>query len=68
MKYRTKKEIISDNEEIFNIGDIVTFHTLNGGGCGGCKITKITDSGFKYIQGTSKEKSVQYVNVISIEK
>lgn len=30
-----------------------------GGGCGGCKITKITDSGFHFKQGAGREKSAQ---------
>ena len=51
---------------IYKIGDVVTIKFLNGGGCGGCEITKITDTGFMFRQGTSREKNVQFKNLENV--
>lgn len=49
MEYRTRKEIFCEETgETFHIGDKVTIKTKNGGGYGGCKIVKITDTGFHF--------------------
>jgi len=42
------------------VGDTVTITYTNGGGSGGCLITKITDKGFRFTQGKGREKTVQY--------
>lgn len=66
MEYETYKEIFCvDNGDTFRIGDIVTFKTKDGGGCGGCTIVKITDTGFKFKHGGSY-KSIQYKNIQEI--
>lgn len=52
MEYETYKEIFCSNTgETYKIGDTVTIKTKNGGGCGGCRIVKITDTGFQFNQG-----------------
>ena len=66
MKYRTEKRIVGDNGKRFEINDIVTLHYPNGGGCGNCKITKITDTGFHFNQGGGRDKSVQYKDIADI--
>ncbi len=67
MKYETCKEIFCrDTEEVFRIGDTVTIKYENGGGTGGCKITKITDTGFRFNQGKGHDKIVQYKDIEEI--
>lgn len=67
MRFATKKSIIDmEKENAFNVGDIVTIKWNGGGGCGGCKITKITDSGFHFNQGVGKDKSAQYKDIAEI--
>lgn len=63
MSYRTEKTIINDSDARFHCGDVVTVKFNNGGGVGGCKITKITDTGFRYCQGSGSEKTLQYKNI-----
>lgn len=49
MEYETSKTIIcSDTNETYRVGDIVNIKFKNGGGCGGCRIKKITDTGFHF--------------------
>lgn len=64
--YRTEKYIVGEDGKNYKIGDTVTIKKLNGGGCGGCTITKITDTGFRFVQGTGREKSVQYKELAQI--
>lgn len=67
MKYETYKEIFcKDTGETVRVGDTVTIEYKNGGGNGGCKITKITDTGFRFNQGKGRDKSVQYKNISRI--
>ncbi|MGC4018926.1 MAG: hypothetical protein QM793_06685 [Muricomes sp.] len=67
MGFETHKSIIDiENEEAFNVGDIVTIKYHNGGGCGGCLITKITDTGFHFSQGKGRDKSIQYKDIARI--
>lgn len=67
MEYETYKEIFcKDTGEAVRIGDTVSIKLKNGGGCGGCKITKITDTGFYFNQGSGRAKSVQYKNIAEI--
>lgn len=66
MEYKTRKEIFcEDTGEVIHIGDNVTITTKNGGGYGGCKIVKITDTGVHFNQGGSN-KSIQYKNIQEI--
>lgn len=66
MQYETYKEIMcKDTDKRIKVGDVVTIHWKNGGGAGSCKITKITDTGFHYTQG-SRTKTAQYKNVAEI--
>lgn len=60
MRYRTEKQIMGEDGTVFKVGDKVSLHYPNGGGCGGVMITKITDTGFHYSAGARREKSVQY--------
>lgn len=63
MEYETFKEIFcKDTGETLHVGDTVTITTQNGGGYGGCRIVKITDTGFHYNQG-GRNKSIQYKNI-----
>ena len=66
MIYRTEKYIAGNNGTRFAIGDTVTIKYPNGGGSGGCKITKITDTGFHFTQGGRSDKSIQYKNISEI--
>lgn len=67
MEYETYKEIVcKDTGETRQIGDIVTIKTKNGGGFGGCKIVKITDTGFHFNQGKGRNKSIQYKDIQEI--
>lgn len=67
MKYGTRKQIFNeDTGKTFSVGDKVTIKTINGGGMGGCVITKITDTGFLYTQGTGREKLIHYANIEKI--
>lgn len=66
-KYETEKLIVArENGKTFKVGDIVTYKNVSGGGCGGCIITKITDKGFHFNQGTGRDKSVRYEDVAEI--
>lgn len=52
-----------------SVGDIVTFHTIGGGGMGGCKIMKITSRGIHYTQDEGKHiKTVSYERITEVEK
>lgn len=53
-------------KEAFGIGDTVTIKYPDGGGCGGCLITKITDNGFHFTQGCGRVKSVLYKDIADI--
>lgn len=67
MRFETSKSIIDmEKENAFDIGDTITIKYPDGGGCGGCKITKITDSGFHFTQGSGRDKSVQYKDITEI--
>lgn len=67
MEYETYKEIFcSDTGETYKVGDTVTIHTNDGGGVGGCKITKITDTGFHFNQGKGRDKTIQYKDIQKI--
>lgn len=67
MNYETHKEVFcAETGEIFRVGDTVNVKYTNGGGAGGCRITKITDNGFHYNQGVGRDKSVQYKNILEI--
>lgn len=66
MEYETYKEIFCcTNGESYRLGDIVSIKIKNGGGCGGCRIVKITDTGFHYNQG-GRNKSIQYKDIQEI--
>lgn len=67
MDIRVEQIMITVDEREFKVGDIVTIHFKNGGGAGGCKITKITNRGFHYSQGSGRDKSVSFGNLQSIE-
>lgn len=67
MRYETYKEIYCwDTGESFRTGDTVSIKDKNGGGAGGCRITKITDAGFHYNQGGKRDKVVKYENIEQI--
>lgn len=67
MEYKTHKSIICEELGMsFVVGQEVTIKFLSGGGCGGCRITKITDNGFQYCQGSGRIKSVQYKDIAEI--
>lgn len=69
MRFITTKSIIdTEKEEAFDIGDTVMIEFQNGGGCGGCKITKVTDLGFHYNQGAGRDKNVQYKDIADIRR
>ena len=74
MQYRTEKQIVDDKGAVFRVGDKVSvFYNAEsgyaGGGVGGATITKITDTGFRYIDGWGhREKSVQYKNIKEIRE
>lgn len=66
MEYRTHKSICCDELSLaFIVGQVVTIKFKSGGGGGGCRITKITDTGFHYNQG-GRDKSVQYKDIEQI--
>ena len=67
MNYGIQKGIFGEDGTKFMIGDIVTIKFLDGGGCGSCTITKITDTGFRFTQDGRKEKTIQYKNLSQIE-
>lgn len=60
MKFNTEKIIVDIDGNKIRVWDVVTIKYLNGGGCGGCQITKITDKGFRFVQGSGREKTVPY--------
>lgn len=65
-----KAEVIAcfkdEEDKAYYVGNLVTITWNNGGGCGGCQITKITKTGFHYIQGKGREKSAQFENIKSL--
>lgn len=66
-RYETEKLIVDkETGKTYRVGDIVTYKNVNGGGCGGCVITKITDNGFRFCQGTGRDKNVKYENIVEI--
>ncbi len=51
------------------IGDVVTIHTLNGGGMGGCEIMRFTNQSIHYTQDAGKHvKTLAYKNILTISK
>lgn len=64
--YKTEKYIAAPEGKQYKVGDEVNIKIQNGGGCGGCIITKITDTGFRFRQGSSREKTVQYREILEI--
>lgn len=67
MEYETYKEIFcKDTGETVCLGDIVTIKCKNGGGYGGCRVVKITDTGFRFSQGKGRNKSIQYKDIEKI--
>lgn len=72
MQYRTEKQIIDDKGTVFRVGDKVSVFGNDNypivAACG-VTITKITDTGFRYIDGWGhREKSVQYKNIEEIRE
>jgi hypothetical protein len=69
-RLRVKTELVTyfndEKGQAYHVGNTVTIKHYNGGGMGGCTITKITKTGFRYIQGSSKEKSIQFDQVESL--
>lgn len=59
---------MDDKGEAYRPGDTVTIHFTNGGGSGGCNITKITKTGFHYTQGSGSAKSVSFEKITEIRK
>ena len=67
MVYQTIKSIQGDDGKVYGIGDSVTITCTNGGGYGGCTITKITESGFHFNQGgKGRDKVIRYENISEI--
>lgn len=65
-EYKTNKQIFcSETGEAFQIGDVVTITTKDGGVNGDCKIVKITNSRFHYNQRGQK-KSIRYNDIDEI--
>lgn len=63
MSYRIIKEILCEETgKNYIVGDIVGIKLKNGGGMGGCQITKITQTGFHYNQG-GKDKAIQFSKI-----
>lgn len=67
MEYITEKYVVGADGTKVVVGDIVNIKLADGGGCGSCTITKITDTGFRFTQDGKKEKTVQYRNIRKIE-
>lgn len=67
MKYRTEKYILDETGNQIYVGAIVTVKYLSGGGSGGCRITKVTEKGFRFTQDGKREKTVSYDNLAQIE-
>ena len=67
MKIRVEQLLIIDESRVLKVGDVVTIHFTNGGGMGGCKITKITNKGFHFNQGKGRDKGVAFEKLKSIE-
>lgn len=57
---KTKKIIVLEDGQQFEVGDQVNIDFKSGMGVGGATISKITDTGFQYQDG---KKSAQYFNV-----
>lgn len=69
MKNNTCTKQREENNLKVSIGDIVTIHTLNGGGMGGCKIVRFTNKSIYYTQDDGKHiKSLLYKNIQTISK
>lgn len=67
MRFETNKSIIDkEKETAFDVGDTVTIKWNDGGGCGGCRITKITDTGFHFNRGGGRDKTAQYKDIADI--
>lgn len=67
MAYMTHKEILcTETGKTVQVGDTVTIKTVNGGGSGGCRITKITDTGFHFNNGGKRDKVERYENISEI--
>lgn len=66
LKYKVVTYFTDENGKKFQVGDIVTVKFPNGGGWGGCRITKVTNTGFRYCQGAGREKTVQFKNIAEI--
>lgn len=67
MNIRVEQIIVVDENRMFKVGDTVTIHFLNGGGMGGCTITKITNKGFHFNQGKGRDKSAAFEKLKSVE-
>ena len=67
MVIRVEHLLIIDESRVLKVGDTVTIHFTNGGGMGGCTITKITNKGFHFNQGKGRDKSVAFEKLKSIE-
>ena len=70
MNYKVEKKIVcKETGEELKVGDEVSIQYTSGGGNGGCRITKITDTGFHYrAGGTRRDKSVQLKDIVEIWK
>jgi len=67
MDTRVEQILVIDGCRLFKVGDTVTIHFTNGGGMGGCTITKITNKGFHFNQGKGRDKSIAFEKLKSIE-
>ena len=67
MEYRTQKQIVGEDGQIFVVGDTVSIDFKGGSGFGCCEITKITDTGF-HISGKRRDKSIQYKDVERLKR
>lgn len=65
MDYKIRTTFTDEHDVVYGVGDMVTVHFESGGGLGGCLITKVTNTGFKYTQG-KREKSLQFKDIIEI--
>ena len=68
MNCKIVKAIELENGNKIAVGDEVNITFQGGGGMGGCRVTKITDSGFHFNQGIGKDKRVNLKNVEKLEK
>ena len=66
MKYKTFKVILcEDTGDAFNIRDTVSIKRNDGSVCDGCKIVKVTDTGFHF-RYRGSIRSIQYKDVQEI--